>query len=85
MDHPIAITANYGSPANLQLVWENVLREGTEEQWKWMYYERFNDEQRKAVREGEIWPPENFAGQSRGDSWSYLKKDTSNNYDDGEL
>ena len=94
MDHPIAITANYGSPANLQLVWENILREGTEEQWEWMYNERFNDEQRKAVQEGGIWPPEDFAGKSRGDSWSYLKKSSEEendndgedyDYDDGEL
>ena len=60
MDESIAITANFGSPGNLLLVWENVLREGTEEQWKEMYYKRFTDEQRKAVREGGIWPPAGF-------------------------
>ena len=32
--------------------------------WKELYYEKFTEEQRKIVREGGIWPPEDFAGVS---------------------
>lgn len=62
LDDTIAITANFGSPGNLQTVWEQVVRKGTEAQYIYMFDEVFTAEQRQAVMEGEIWPPQDYAG-----------------------
>lgn len=61
MDGTIAITAGFGSPSNLQTVWENVVRLGAKEQWKRMYYQVLSGKQRRALRQGPIWPPGDFA------------------------
>lgn len=62
LDETIAITANYGSPGNLQNVWEAAVRKGAIHHWKDMYEQTFSDDEREAVMEGEIWPPYLYAG-----------------------
>lgn len=62
LDETVAITANFGSPGNLQVVWEQAVRKGSEEQYVNMFNDVFNDEQREQVEDGEIWPPEEYAG-----------------------
>lgn len=62
LDETIAITANYGSPGNLQNVWEAAVRKGAIHHWVDMYEKTFSDEEREAVMEGDIWPPYLYAG-----------------------
>lgn len=54
--------SNFGSQANLQKVWENAVRKGSNEQWLTLFNDILSDEQRQAVMEGEIWPPHLYAG-----------------------
>jgi len=64
IDDTTAITANYGSPGNLQRVWQEVLDDGNERFYKRLYYDSLDAKQRKAVREGEFWPPEDYLGDA---------------------
>ena len=63
MDDTVAITANYGSRANLDKVWHAMLEEGSDDQVHRFYYERLNAEQRRQVRDGQHWPIEDFRGE----------------------
>jgi hypothetical protein len=64
MDNTMAITANFGSGENLQMVWEEVL-DDKNQHWKEMYYQKMTRDQRRQVREGHFWPPEEFAAATR--------------------
>lgn len=62
LDETIAITANYGSPGNVLKVWEAAVRKGRIDHWVSMYEDKFSDEEREAVMQGDIWPPYLYAG-----------------------
>ena len=47
----IAITKNYGSLANLDLVWKQVCESGDEKKWKILYNLVLNKQQRRHVRQ----------------------------------
>lgn len=84
LDETIAITANYGSPGNLQNVWEAAVRKGAIHHWVDMYQETFSDEEREAVIEGEIWPPYLFAGTDP-EGQQYVYNYQQGMYDEAEL
>ena len=50
-DVTIAITKNYGSVANLDLVWKQVCESGDEKKWKILYNLVLNKQQRRHVRQ----------------------------------
>lgn len=59
IEDSIAVTANFGSAANLDAVWEAINEEAFDYQWKSLYYTRLNSEQRARVRASSSWPPQN--------------------------
>merc|ERR1712151_363575 len=59
MDETIGVTANFASPANLWSVWHEIVMDG-EEHWKRAYYQVFDKEQRKQLRDWKLWPVEDM-------------------------
>ena len=70
MDDTTCVTANFGSTANLWSVWHEIVLEG-EEHSKRAYYEILNKEQRKQIRDWNLWPVQKID----------LKKYHEDNYD----
>jgi len=59
MEDTTCITANFGSAANLYRVWHEIVIAG-EIDWKRAYYQLFDKEQRKQIRDWNLWPVENI-------------------------
>jgi len=60
MDDTVAVTANFGSFGNLDAVWQELVTESNSQHWKRAYYQVFNKEQRRHVRESYYWHPDEF-------------------------
>lgn len=59
MDDTTCVTANFGSPANLYSVWHEIAIDG-EFHLNRAYYQILNKEQRKQIRDWDLWPLENI-------------------------
>ncbi|KAL7545918.1 hypothetical protein ACHAWF_012569 [Thalassiosira exigua] len=65
-DNTVAITANYGAGGNLEEVWRDVVEDEEDARWyKHMYYTKLDADQRRTVRGGAFWPPEEFLSKGK--------------------
>jgi len=85
MEDTTCITANFGSAANLYMVWHEIVIDG-EQHWKRAYYQLFDKEQRKQIRDWNLWPVENIDfDKYKAEKSKHVSEDDDDDDDDDDV